>query len=257
MINNLVLYITILFSICSLQAFGQNTPIPVAHALGSIDGEIYTNSREAMMESIRKGYKYLEVDMDSTSDGTIVAVHDWAYFNEITNYWYKKENPSSFKEFKQRRIFGKYTPITIQEIVDTLKNHPDVFLMTDKISDPDIIDKCFSSIRERVYVECFSEADYFELNRRGYTTMLSGRNANYILRDIVKNIAKGIGRLDFVAISTDTNFQELKNLRCKIPLNVAMYSINSKEFLNEHREDIDFFYSDYYDPSTNTFYKPQ
>ena len=76
----------VLFFITTYQAFGQQKPQPIAHALGCIGGNIYTNSREAMINSIEKGYKYLEVDIDSTSDGIFIASHDWELFNEITDH---------------------------------------------------------------------------------------------------------------------------------------------------------------------------
>lgn len=235
------------------QTFGQQKPQPIAHALGSIDGYVYTNSREAMNKSLEKGYKYLEVDMDSTSDGVIVASHDWAYFNDITNHSELKDTMISFEEFSTRKIYDMYTPITIQEIIDTLKNNPDVSIVTDKISDPDIIEKYFSEIKERVYVECFSEEDYFELKEKGYNVMFSTDNANDILIYITKNLLKGYGKIDFITTSVDQDSKELRKIKCIMPLKVSMYTINTEELLNEHMDEIDFFYSDFYDPSTDSF----
>ena len=38
-----------------------------------------------------------------------------------------------------------------------------------------------------------------------------------------------------------------------MPLKVSMYTINTEETLNEYMDEIDFFYSDFYDPSTDSF----
>ena len=48
----------------------NNTPYPfynendhlIAHAGGSIDGNVYTDSREAVEEAIKYGYKFIEID---------------------------------------------------------------------------------------------------------------------------------------------------------------------------------------------------
>ncbi len=239
------------------QTSGQQKPQPIAHALGSIDGYVYTNSREAMNNSLEKGYKYLEVDMDSTSDGVIVASHDWAHFNEITNYSELKDTMISFEEFSTRKIYDMYTPITIQEIIDTLMNNPDVSIVTDKISDPDIIEKYFSGIKDRVYVECFSDDDYFELKQKGYNVMFSIYYTDYSLYYIINNLFKGNGRIDFITTSTDQDFKELKKLKCVMPFKVSMFTINTEELLKELMYEIDFFYSDFYDPSTGTFNNPK
>lgn len=103
-INFICLFTLVLFIISSHQGFGQQAPQPIAHALGSIDGNVYTNSREAMISSIAKGYKYLEVDIDSTSDGIYIATHDWGHFNTITNHSELKDKKVTFDEFKKRKI---------------------------------------------------------------------------------------------------------------------------------------------------------
>ena len=251
--NYLYIIILVLLSLNFHQSFGQQTPRPIAHALGSIDGYVYTNSREAMTHSIEKGYKYLEVDIDTTSDGVFIAAHDWSHFNTITNHSELKDTKVSFEEFNKRKIYDTYTPVTIQEVIDTLVKHPDISIMTDKISDPVIIEKLFSKIKDRVYVECFTEEDYFELKNRGYHVMFSTYSADGSLIYVIKNLLKGNGRIDFITTSTDQDFKEMKKLKCAIPLQVSMFTINTEELLEEHMEEIEFFYSDFYDPSTGTF----
>lgn len=252
--NSILYFFTLVLWCLTLhQTYGQNTPQPVAHALGGIDGNVYTNSREAMINSIEKGYKFLEVDIDTTSDGVFVALHDWKGFNQITGHYSLRETLVTLEEFNQRKIYDVYTPITIQEIVDTLKSHPDLSLMTDKISDPDLIEKCFSEIKERVYVECFTDEDYFELKRRGYNVMCSTFYADNILTHIVDNLLTGNGRLDLITTSVNQDYKELKKIRCLMPIKIAIYTVNSEEDLNDIYDDIDFFYSDFYDPSTGSF----
>ncbi|MBP5703196.1 MAG: hypothetical protein J6X12_00675, partial [Paludibacteraceae bacterium] len=211
-IKRYIYFTLILLSTTVLQGFGQQFPKAIAHALGSIDGYAYTNSREAMINSIEKGYKYLEVDIVSTSDSIMIAAHDWKQFNEMTGHRELKDSVISFDEFKKRKIYNTYTPVTIQEVIDTLMNHPDISIVTDKISDPVIIEKLFSKLKNRVYVECFSEDDYFDLKKKGYHVMYSTYYTETTLIYIVKNLLIGNGRIDFITTSTDQDFKELRGI---------------------------------------------
>ena len=49
----------------------------IAHAGGAIDGHVYTNSKEAVLNSINNGSKYIELDFSLTSDSELVCVHRW------------------------------------------------------------------------------------------------------------------------------------------------------------------------------------
>lgn len=236
-----------------IKSMSQDGPQPIAHALGAIEGIVYSNSREAMISSIEKGYKYMEVDIDSTSDGIMIASHDWATFNLSTRHSECKDTMFSYEVFKNRKIYDKLTPITIQEVVDTLKNHPDINLVTDKVSDPKIIEGCFSDIKERVYVECFSFSDYEELKRLGYHAMYSSYGINNIFCDIISKLLKGESRIDFITLNTNQNWKEIQKLRCVIPLKIAMFTINSDDFIQENGNDIDLFYTDDYNPNTGQF----
>ena len=73
------------------------------------------------------------------------------------------------------------------------------------------------------------------------------------LHYIIKSMMIGNGRIDFVTTSTDQDLKELRRLKCVMPLHVSMFTINTEEELEKHIDDIDFFYSDFYDPSTGTF----
>ncbi len=100
----------------------------VTHALGAIDGVAYTNSKEALESSYAKGNKAFECDMIFTSDQKLVAYHDWdAGMIEGVS----EENIPTKEEFMNAKIYGKYTPISLDEIVIFMKEHPDVYIITD------------------------------------------------------------------------------------------------------------------------------
>jgi len=125
-------------------------PNYIAHACGAVEpGYTYSNSKEAFLTSIERGYEFIEVDLDTTRDGVLVASHDWESFNINANQAELQDSMLSLEEFKNSVIYGKYTPITIEEIVDTLLKYPNVAIVTDKISDITILDKYFSEIKDQ------------------------------------------------------------------------------------------------------------
>ena len=97
----------------------------IAHALGAIDGETYTNSREALEKNYALGFRVFEADLRYTSDGELVLIHKWSTFPA------KEDDPPSHSEFMSRKIAGKYTPLDIKDLVLFMKDHPVMYLVLD------------------------------------------------------------------------------------------------------------------------------
>lgn len=148
----------------------------IAHAGGAIDGYVYTNTLEAVENSISHGAKYIELDLRTTSDGYLVATHDWKTFAEQSGIDASPDNPPSYETFVNSKIYGKYTPMTYALIDSVFKANKDLVLVTDKIRDAGVVDQYLHDIRDRVIVECFSRAQFDECRRLGYTPMRSFHN---------------------------------------------------------------------------------
>lgn len=101
----------------------------VAHALGGLEDKTYLNSKEAFIASYEKGIRLFEVDLCQTSDGVWVCRHSW---NQPLGQW-KEEGKKvlSEEEFLSAPIYGKYTPMTFQDLLILLKDYPDAFVMLD------------------------------------------------------------------------------------------------------------------------------
>ncbi len=165
--------------VCVFMAryFGEcNEQSYIAHGGGAIDGFVATNSLESVEYAIDRGVKYIELDLQLTSDGHIVAAHDWGSFNLNTYRDTSSGLVPTYDEFAACKIHGRYTPLTY-EIIDSLFiRHPDIILVTDKIEDMEVLDMHLGRLKERMLVECFSPAQYDECLRLGYTPMRSYRN---------------------------------------------------------------------------------
>ncbi len=106
----------------------------IAHAGGKIQGYTYTNSKEALDLSYKKGFRLFELDINRSSDGYFVAVHDWKHWADITNQ--KNATPVLKSEFLKHKIYEKFSPLDMHGINEWFKNHEDAILVTDKINDP-------------------------------------------------------------------------------------------------------------------------
>ena len=136
----------------------------VAHAGGCIYRYLYSNSLEAIENALSHGIKYIELDLSITSDEQLVAWHDWQF------EW---SDVPSHEQFMARKIYNKFTPIDFARLDSILTCNPQLFLVTDKISNPELIDTWLHAYRDRVWVECFSDADYVVLQEMGYHVLAS------------------------------------------------------------------------------------
>jgi len=101
----------------------------VAHAGGAVEGYAGSNSLEAMRESAALGFRYIELDMLTSSCERIVLTHDWHhYFNRVPKGGVL---PVTHAEFMARPIFDRFTPVDLSGLIEFLEEHPDVRIITD------------------------------------------------------------------------------------------------------------------------------
>lgn len=100
-----------------------------AHALGSLDGYSYLNARESFLSSYEKGIRLFEVDLTQTSDGVWVCRHSW---NDSLGQWTEEgKKILTAEEFLTRPLYGKYTPMSLEDLMILLKDYPDAFVLLD------------------------------------------------------------------------------------------------------------------------------
>lgn len=110
----------------------------IAHAGGAIDGNSYSNSREAVELNYSYGTRLFEIDFGLTSDGHWVAAHDWpnwkrrsefegdippdlTTFNQTTRKWRKSK----------KSVDLEYSAIDMAWLESFLTQHPDAHIITD------------------------------------------------------------------------------------------------------------------------------
>lgn len=108
----------------------ENTPL-ISHAAGGLyekneNGQEelirYTNSREALERSLANGYKLIEIDLEKTTDGDYACIHGWED---------EEMDPMSSQEWKNYKVEGKYTSMVLKDVLEIVKEYPDIYLITD------------------------------------------------------------------------------------------------------------------------------
>jgi len=103
----------------------------VAHALGGYEGNIYTNSEEALINSLNY-YKFIEVDMTLTRDGKLVCSHGWDEETaKHTGIEYTEHEAPDYEEFMSWKICGKYRPVDAATIIDYMRRYPELLIEID------------------------------------------------------------------------------------------------------------------------------
>lgn len=234
----------------------------IAHATGSLCGYVYINSRESLESSLENGYQLIEVDLDYTSDSVLVCVHDWEDFNKATIHDISWRDSTQFlrvpslEEFRQRKIYGNYTPLTLEDVIAIRQQHP-FTLVTDRISDPVALNRSFrNDTRKTIMVEAFSEEDYHALKGDGYSPMLSLKLITF--KDCLSFAIKHLfnNDIEWIVVDYHSSLRGLRLLKRLFNIKIAAYTVNLPTFFYEHLgKDIDLVYTDNWNLKTqmNTF----
>lgn len=100
----------------------------IAHAGGAVYGYSRSNSREALDASYQNGFRYFEVDLERTSDGEIVLIHDWT---SMAKRMFFEEGEKTLEEFKTAKTFMDLTVMDLDDLLRWLRRHPTCKVITD------------------------------------------------------------------------------------------------------------------------------
>jgi glycerophosphoryl diester phosphodiesterase len=140
--EKIIVFLMIIGVIYFSQYMNVKEPVPwiehklIAHALGDIEGMTYTNSLEALSESIEEGYQLVEADILLTNDNQLVLRHDWGIgsFEKFKQEYIDNGTGTyipSLDEFKNSLIDEKYTAMTFEDLLRFMKKHKDFYVITD------------------------------------------------------------------------------------------------------------------------------
>jgi glycerophosphoryl diester phosphodiesterase len=137
----------------------------VAHALGAIDGHIYSNSLEAFQRNYSRGFRVFECDLVRLADGTALLAHDGLEANYGLN---KPFDQATWADLAGHKYLGQYTILRSQDLAGLLRAHPDIYVILDsKYARLDIYKNMLRqaperSLRERIFPHVEDRAELSE-----------------------------------------------------------------------------------------------
>lgn len=223
----------------------------IAHAGGGIEGKSYTNSKEAIINSLEDGKVLIELDLGYTSDNILVAVHHWSHTKKISNFGGSiDEIPLTYGEFKQLKIYGKYTPVSISDINKIMADYPQMILVTDKLRKYDILIQNISDVN-RVLVECFVISECNEAVNLGFKNVAFNVDlVNWNIDETINDLkSSNIKAVTSSAKQISENFKARNNAKKLLNANIVnlSYSSNDEEFIKHSLgQTVSAFYTDFW-----------
>lgn len=150
----------------------------VCHALGrTFEGESLTNSKEAFLYNYGRGQRVFEADIQITSDGVMVLRHDWnSELGQGQAFGWTKEEQWAVTEaeFLNAPIYGRYTPLTLEDWFAIMKRYPSIYMVTDTKYSPEVvsqfqlfvdtaIENGYEDVLSRVIVQIYYKEMYDEV----------------------------------------------------------------------------------------------
>jgi len=154
----------------------------IAHAGGGIDEMKYTNSLEALNESYKNGFRFIEMDISWTHDKELVMLHGWE--SEIEGLFGEKKGIRSLEEFKNFEMVGGLTQMSFDDVAQWLRNHKDAYLVTDVKNDNiltlDKIKEEYPDLQSRIIPQIYFFKEYSSVVDLGYNKVIfTLYDANY------------------------------------------------------------------------------
>lgn len=206
----------------------EDTGILIAHG-GGVGAFLYTNSAEAVEDSLRKGFAFIELDLLKTADNHLLAAHDWNHFHQLTG---TSGTPVNLIETLEFKIKGNQTPLSGRMIHTLMQHNPEMILVTDKISDFELL------LREiphpdRMIVEVFSPLDYTRALKAGVLYPAFCVTHNIALQQAVEH------KYPIITISEELFQQHLDTMRKLHQQKVCIMVYGTegtgcKQFIREH-----------------------
>ena len=136
----------------------------IIHACGAIydsSGNLctYTNSLEAIENTIDSDNRFIEVDFDFSSDGYLVCTHEL-------------ETPITAEEFMLQKENNEFSHMNLDSIAEIMYLNPSIFIITDiknnnLIGVTQINDK-YPDLTDRFIIQVYHDSEYEKISELGY-----------------------------------------------------------------------------------------
>lgn len=162
----------------------------IAHG-GGVGEFHYTNCKEAVQESLTKGFTFIELDLQETTDGHLVGAHSWRELKALLGSEELSDAPMSRAEIEALKPHWRRTPLFSDDICRIMQENPDMVLVTDKVQNFELL-KQQIPFAERMIVEAFSTHNCLQAFRAGFTHVALTAYSVYDLQQAQKYNIPGV-----------------------------------------------------------------
>ena len=150
----------------------------IIHAAGALrtqagDEALYTNSLDALQNMYDAGNRFCEIDIRETSDGVLICAH-----GDEEHLANGSELPADAKsgDFLSERLFGEFTPMTVEMLAAFMREHPDLTVITDAQGDNLRISRRLSEawpdLKDRFIIQIYHESEYDPIRELGFQNLI-------------------------------------------------------------------------------------
>lgn len=263
----LVLLSTIICILCGIYGYKQYKlwrvlnaePLLIGHAMGGLDGGRYSNSLEAFEANYAKGIRVFEADLQVTSDNIMVLRHDWTKDRGQEGLLKYEGYIPTYDEFMNTPLYGKFTPLSANDLFKLMKKYDDIFIVTDtKSGDSETVIRDFellvktakearaTSCLDRVIVQIYNDEMYDTVNNIYpfkhwiYTVYKRG------IKDFDQLCEFCIDRdIEIITMNQNKYTDELQAMVDQYDLKLFLHTVNKKKKAkNYYEKGVDGFYTD-------------
>ena len=148
----------------------------IAHAGGSIEGDTYTNSHEALDYNIKRGFELFEIDFSWTKDQQLLCIHDWdRSFNRLFGFQIKQRpTMEAFEKLNQEK--SRYNICTLNSLKNLMEKNKHIKIITDikekNIKALRIIAQEIKDYDSRIIPQIYHPSEYKRVKKLGYKNII-------------------------------------------------------------------------------------
>ena len=141
----------------------------IAHG-GGVGEFVYTNCKEAVQDSLDKGFTFIELDLQETTDGHLVGAHSWRELKALLGSEELSDAPMSRAEIEALKPHWRRTPLFADDICCILQEHPEMVLVTDKVQNFELL-KQLIPFADRMIVEGTTVQNCLNARQNGFVNV--------------------------------------------------------------------------------------
>ncbi len=162
--------LVVLSSACAGPSAVVDPPRLIAHAGGIGNHRTYTNSLEALDNSVARGHTAIEIDLSWTSDQHLVLVHDWD--REFERLFDRPAGRLTLAEFRSTPSAYGLSHLSLEDFARWFLDNSGVLIITDikerNTEGLRLIAEEYPEYRHRIVPQIYRPESYLEVRKLGY-----------------------------------------------------------------------------------------